>query len=92
MRNLPFRFNFLCLNPSSLLGKESGDAETNTDSPRSFAEDQRSIANRLANETGKDDESGDSKETREYKQDPTLPVSASPCAASERVVRGRKWD
>ena len=38
------------------------------------AEDQRSIANRLANETEKEDGSGESKETREYKQDPTLPV------------------
>jgi len=38
------------------------------------SKDQRSIANRLANEESKGDKDTDSKETKEYKQDPTLPA------------------
>ena len=38
-------------------------------------EDERSIANRLANEEKKDDNEDDSLETQRLKKDPTLPVS-----------------
>ncbi|MCJ1283267.1 hypothetical protein MMC26_002595 [Xylographa opegraphella] len=51
-------------------GKENSHKSNDSRTP----EDERSIANRLANEEKKSDGDGDSKETEMLKKDPTLPA------------------